>query len=212
MTAVAKHGLVRAAERLAGEDLDAVCRTFAQWRSRSQRELPWLAGPAFSALGAVAIPPPAGEDVRVVERFLLGAETDPQRVRASIEACKADAEEPVAQPPDARGALLAAVERFFDVLGETYAQLHRPVRDGHRRYVDEAVSERQPALDLAASDIRERTLVLRGRAPVVAPPPRRVPDRAGLALGFVLLALLTAATIVWLVLQGWPMEPVPFDF
>ena len=209
---MAKHGLLLAAERLAGEDLEAICRTFAQWQNRSQRELPWLAGPAFSALGAVAIPPPAGEDVRVLERFLLGAETDPQRVRSAIALCRADVQVAPPQPPDARGALVAAVERFFSILSETYAQMHRPIRDGHRRYLDDAVEERQSALDLAASDIRERTLVLQGRSPAVKPPPRRVPDRAGLALGFVLLALLTAATVVWLVLQGWPMTPVPFDF
>lgn len=207
---MARRGLLRAAQRLAGDDVEAVCRTFDQWRKRSQRELPWLAGPAFSALNAIGVAPPAGEDVRVLERFLLGAETDPVRVRTAIVACSTEAL-PAPQPPDARGALVDAVERFFVELGETYSELHHAIRDGHRRYADDTVAARRPALDDAAATIEERTLVLRGMAHVQPPPPRKVRDHGALAVVFAALALLTAAVVVWMVLQGWPMQPVPFD-
>ena len=207
---MAKRGLLRAAQRLAGDDIDAVCRTFEQWRKHSQRELPWLAGPAFSALNVIAVAPPDGEEVRVLERFLVGAETDPGRVRTAIVACSGEAL-PAPQPPDARGALVDAVDRFFIELGETYTELHQAIRDGHRRYADDTFAQRQPALDDAADAIEERTLVLRGRAHVQPPPGRPVRDRGAFAVVFAALALLTAGVVVWLVLQGWPMQRVPFD-
>lgn len=207
---MAKRGLVRAAQRLAGDDLDAVCGTFAQWRQRSQRELPWLAGPAFSALSAIDVSPPAGEDVRTLERFLVGAETDAGRVRTAIAACSAEGL-PSAQPPDARGALVDAVERFFGLLAEVYAELNPSVREGHRRYANDTVDRRVDDLDEAAAVIEERTLVLRGRAHVPAPPVRKVRDRSAFAVVFAALAVAVAAVVVWLVLQGWPMAPVPFD-
>ena len=210
MTAVAKRGLLRAAQRLAGDDIEAVCRTFDQWRTHAQRELPWLAGPAFSALAAIEVPPPAGEEVRVLERFLLGAETDAGRVRTAIVACSADPLPPP-QPPDARGTLVDAVERFFAELADTYAALHHAIREGHRRYANDTVADRQATLDDAAAAIEERTLVLRGMAHVPVPPPRPVRDRGAFAVVFAALALLTAAVVVWMVLQGWPMAPVPFD-
>ena len=207
---MAKRGLVRAAQRLAGDDLAAVCRTFEQWRQRPQRELPWLAGPAFSALNAIDVPPPAGDDVRTLERFLVGAETDAARVRTAIVSCSAEGL-PAAQPPDARGALVDAVERFFAVLGDVYEELHASIRNGHRRYADDTVEQRQDDIDEAAAAIEERTLVLRGLVHVPAPPARPVRDRGAFAVVFAALAVAVAAMVVWLVLQGWPMEPLPFD-
>lgn len=207
---MAKRGLLRAAQRLAGDDIETVCATFAQWRQHSQRELPWLAGPAFSALNAIDVPPPAGDQVRVLERFLVGAETDPGRVRTAIVACSGETL-PAPQPPDARGALVDAVDRFFGELTQTYDELHQAIRDGHRRYADDTVAARQPALDAAADAIEDRSLVLRGLAHVAPPPARKVRDRGAFAVVFAALALMTAAVVVWLVLQGWPMQPVPFD-
>ena len=210
MTAVAKRGLLRAAQRLAGDDIEAVCRTFEQWRVRSQRELPWLAGPAFSALSTIDVAPSAGDHVRVLERFLVGAETDAGKIRTAIVTCSGEPL-PAPQPPDARGALVEAVERFFAELGDIYAEMHHSVRDGHRRYADDTIAARQSDLDAAAAAIEERTLVLRGLARVAPPPARTVRDRAAFAVVFAALALLTATVVVWLVLQGWPMQPVPFD-
>ena len=207
---MAERGLCRAAQRLASEDIEAVCRTFEQWRQHAQRELPWLAGPAFSALASIDVPPPAGADIRVLERFLVGGETDAARVRTAIVACSAQSL-PAPQPQDARGALVDAVERFFTELGETYAELHASIRNGHRRYADDTVAQHQAGLDDAAAAIEERTLVLKGLARIPPPPPRTVRDRGSFAVVFAALALATAAVVVWLVLQGWPVQPVPFD-
>lgn len=120
----------------------------------------------------------------------------------------------VAIPPDARGALAAAAARFFDLLGLTYAACHRAVRDGQRRRVDDIVAQWRPQLDAAAAEIEERALVLtegRGHAQVAAPP-RRVPDRAGFAVVFTILALLGAGAVLWLVQQGWPIKTVDLPF
>ena len=205
-----KRGLARAAQSFAGGDPAAVCQTLQRWRERGDRELPWLAGPAFTALGTLGLPPPDGEDVTTVERFLVGAETDPAHLTDAITALDGLSVS-VSLPPDFRGALVDAVDRFYEVLSQAYAALHPEVVAGHRRSVDDVVERWGPRLDEAAHDISERIQVLSGtpRTPA-GRPRRRPPDRAGVATAFVLIALLVAATVIWMVMQGWPMESVDF--
>ena len=211
---LAERGLVRAATRLAGESTDEVCASLQRWRDKGERELPWLAGPGLSALGRVAAAPRAGTELHVLERFLVGAETDPDRVRIAVAILEAREEPGIALAPDARGALAAAAARFFDLLGMTYAACHRAVRDGQRRRVDDIVAQWQPQLDAAAEQIEERAQVLTEGAahtPVI-PPARRVPDRGLFAVAFVILALVGAGCVLWLVLQGWPIRSVDLPF
>ena len=205
---------MRAAARLAGDDTDQVCASLRQWQERGERELPWLAGAGLSALGRVAAAPTGGTELQVLERFLVGGETDPERVRIALAILEVREDRDLpALPPDARGGLAAAVARFFEVLGLAYAACHRAVRDGHRRRVDEIVAQWQPQLDSAAAVINERAQVLTGRTPHVAvPAPRFVPDRLGLAVGYAVLAVLGASAVLWLVLQGWPMKTVDVPF
>ena len=185
-----------------------------KWRDNQQRELPWLAGAAFSALQRANVKPPAGAGVKTLERFLVGVERDENVVLDAINRCVAAVGDPGPPLPlDARGALVDAVERFFDLLADVYAALHPVVRDGHRRYVDQVLDQWQPRLDAAAADIEDRALRLSGvNRPVGAPAkrPRGSRDRPGVALLFVVLALLGAAVMLYAVLHGWPMEP--FDF
>ena len=212
---MAELGLVRAAARLAGDDADDVCASMQHWRDRRERELPWLAGPGLSALSRIAAAPAGGTELQVLERFLVGAETDPDRVRVAIAILEVreDRQEPPV-PPDARGALVEAASRFFHLLGLAYAACHRPVRDGHRMRVDDVVAQWQPQLDSAAAVITERARVLTGETAhvPVAPPRRVVHDRLPLAMGFAVVALLTAGAVIWMVLQGWPMKPVDLPF
>lgn len=204
---------MRAAERLAGNHAEEVCSKLQLWRDRGQRELPWLAGPAFSALASVSVAPPEGADLTVLKRFLIGMEADAPLVLESIDRCAVEAGPPGPPlPPDARGALVDATDRFFDLLAEAYGSMHTTVRTGHRRYVEDLLAEWQPRLDEAAADIKERADVLQGRRrPAAAPPRKPVPERSGLAAFFVLLALLGATAVLWLVVQGWPLVPVGFD-
>ena len=184
------------------------------WRERGERELPWLAGPGLSALGRVAAAPAGGTELQVLERFLVGGETDPERVHIALAILEVREDRSLPEvPPDARGALAASAARFFDLLGMAYAACHRAVRDGQRRRVDDIVAQWQPQLDSAAAVIDERAQVLTGRPPHVAvPAPRFVPDRLGLAVGFAVLAVLSAGAVLWLVLQGWPMKSVDLPF
>lgn len=203
--------MVRAAQRLAGDDAGAVCEALALWRSRGHDELPWLASPGLSVLADLGVTGPAGADLQVLERFLLGAESDADQVLASIDRAVADAgPSAAAPPPDARGALVDVTERFFDLLDEGYREISGAVRRRHRGEVDGLISAWQPRLDEAAADIEARAEVLRQGRPRAAPSPKPVKERAALAAGFVVLALLTAGVMLWLVLQGWPMEPVSF--
>lgn len=211
---VALRGLASAAQALAGDDPEAVCQTLRRWNAHQHRELPWLAGPGLSALRRTGVTPPPAGDLKTVERFLVGAETDPQAVMAAVDRCVAEAGERGAPlPPDASGALADAVDRFFDLLVAAFAQLHQPVGAGHRRKVDEIIALWQDRLDEAADDIEERAKVLSGEHRVAAPPPKPAwgsRDRPGCALAFVVIALLTAAVLVWAVMQGWPAQPVDF--
>lgn len=211
---MAERGLVRAAAKLAGDSTDEVCESMQRWRDRNERELPWLAGPGLSALGRVAAAPAAGQELQVLERFLVGAESDPQRVRVAIAILEAREDRGFVVPPDARGALADAATRFFDLLALAYAACHRAVRDGQRRRVDDIVAQWRPQLDAAAREIEERALVLiEGPAHTkVVPPARRVPDRGAFAVVFVILALLGAGGVLWLVQQGWPIKTVDLPF
>ena len=152
----------------------------------------------------------------MVQRFLIGAESDAEAVMAAIDGCVAEAGDPGPPiPPDARGAVADAVDRFFDLLAAAYARMHEPARSGHRRDLDDLVAQWQPRLDEAATDVEERAKVLAGRTPAVpvaAKRPWGTRDRPGCALGFVVVALVTAAALVWAVLHGWPAEPVSFGF
>ena len=208
------RGLAAAADALAGDDIAAVCRTTARWRDRGQRELPWLAGPCLSALRKVDVAPPKGSDVMLVQRFLVGAETEPAPVAEAVQRCRAQrGDQAPPLPPDARGALVDAVEHFFNTLVAAYGQAHEGARSGHRRDVDQALASWQERLDQAAEEVDDRTQVLLGlRAARSAPTRRRRrhPDRPAFATGFVLIALLTALVVMWLVLQGWPAQPVSF--
>lgn len=187
-----------------------------RWGERGDRELPWLAGPAFSVLGALSVTIAADEDARVLERFLAGAPSDPAQVRRAVAAELSTEPTTEAVPPDARGAVIDAAERFFNLLGQAYTALHEPVREAHRRYADEVVEAWRPRLDVAAQQLDERVQTLLGRPqPVVAatsnlvpPPPRRARDHPGFAVVFVTLAVTTAVVMLWLVLQGWPMTDV----
>ena len=208
------RGLADAAGALAGDDPDAVCRTLRRWNEHQQRELPWLAGPGLSALRRTGVTPPPAGDLKTVERFLVGVETDPQAVRAAIDRCVAAAGDPGPPlPPDAIGALDDAVRRFFELLVRAFTELHQSVRTGHRRNADEIIALWQDRLDAAAEDIDERAKVLSGERPVSAPrpkPARGSRDHPGCALAFVVIALLTAAVLVWAVVHGWPAQPVEF--
>ena len=186
------------------------------WNDRGQRELPWLAGPAFSALQLLGVTLPRGPDVLVVERFLVGTPTSPERLASALDSCEVAAGG--ASPglaPDARGAVVEGTERFFELLAQTYEELHPSVRDGSRRITDEIVALWQRRLDSAADDLHFRATRL---VTPSAPPPRerrkitgrrRRADRPGFALLFVVVALLTAAYMLWMVLQGWPAVSVP---
>ena len=213
---VAQRGLARAARRFAGPTPAEVCATLAGWQERGHRELPWLAGPAFSGLGRLSVPAPSGSDAQLLERFLIGAQSDAAQVEAAIQRCFAAAGDTAsAYPPDARGALVTAVERFFDLLAEAYAELSTVVRDGHRRYADQTVDQWRPRLDAAAADIAERVAVLLGQVERPKPPVKRPwgsKDRPWVAFGFVVVALLTAGLVLYMVLHGWPMEPFDFAF
>ena len=185
-----------------------------RWRDNQQRELPWSAGAAFSALHRVDVPPPSGASVQTLERFLVGGERNPDAVRDAINRCHSALGQPAPPlPPDAQGALVAAVERFFDLLADLYGALHPVVRDGHRRYVDQVLAQWQPRLDAAAAEIDERAEVLAGLHTPWTPPAKRhrgSKDRPGVALAFVVLAVLGAALMLYAVLNGWPMEPFEF--
>jgi len=191
-----------------------VCAALRSWRQHGQRELPWLAGPVFSALGAASLPAPTGPDVTTLERFLLGVETDPVRVSSAIDAVSAAGADAPTLPPDARGTLVDAVEEFFTTLATVYATVSDTVREGHRRYVDDQIAEAQPRLDAAVALVHERARLL-GRVEQPTPK-RRVTrhhrDRNAVAIGFVLLALIGACVMVYAVLMGWPMEPLDFGF
>ena len=205
-----KRGLAHAAQSLAGRDVAGVCAVLQRWRERGDGELPWLAGPAFTAMGTLGLPPPDGEHVTTVERFLIGAETDPSRLTQAM-AALADLSVTVTLPPDFRGALVESVDRFYEVLAEAYAALHDEVLAGHRRSVEDLIEQWQPQIDDAAHDISERIQVLSGTPRTnIGPPRRRQSDRAGVAMAFVMIALLVAATVMWMVMQGWPMESVDF--
>jgi hypothetical protein len=192
-----------------------VCATLRRWIDHQQRELPWLAGPCLSAVHRVGVTPPSGGDLRIVQRFLVGAEADAPTVIEAINRCIAAAGDPgPALPPDAQGALAAAVERFFELLTAAYGQLHAAVRTGHRRDTEKVIAQWQERLDDAADDVDERAQVLSGERPTIAPAPKPSwgnRDRPGCALTFVVVALLTAAALVWGVLSGWPAEPFPFS-
>ena len=207
-------GLVSGAQALAGDDPEAVCATLRRWHEHQQRELPWLAGPGLSALRRAGVSAPSDGDLRIVQRFLVGAESDAQSVLRAIERCAAEAGDPgPPMPPDARGALADAVDRFFDLLTAAYAQVHVPVRTGHRRDADDVIALWQPRLDDAADDVDERAKVVTGEHAVRSAPAKLAwgsRDRPGCALAFVVVALLVAAGLVWSVMNGWPAEPIPF--
>lgn len=188
-----------------------VSATLQRWRERGDRELPWLAGPAFTALGKLRMTPPHGEDVTAIERFLIGAETDQARVSEAI-AALGSASVTVSLPPDFRGALVESVDRFFELLGEAYGAISDEVLAGHRRTVDTLADQWQERLDEAAHDIQDRIHVLIGaRRPAASGrKPRRHPDRVGVAVAFVVIALAVATTVLWMVLQGWPMQSIDF--
>lgn len=193
-----------------------MCGSLGRWRDNQQRELPWLAGGAFSALQRVSVTPPTGAGVQMIERFLVGGERDAATVQDAVNRCLGAVGDPGPPlPPDARGALVDAVERFFDLLGDVYGELHPVVRDGHRRYVDQTLAQWQRRLDAAADDIEERALLLAGFHTPIPPPPKRPRgsrDHPGVALAFVVLALLGAGVMLYAVLHGWPMEPFDFAF
>ena len=182
-----------------------------RWRERDHRELPWLAGDIFSAFSAAGVPSPSGRDTHVLGRFLVGAETDVDAVRDAIDRAGSAPQGPPL-PPDARGALVDAVDHAFDELVKLYTALHPVVRDGHRRYVDEVLDDHRSRMDAAVADVHERARVLAGVAQPPPPPRRRrgPKDRNGVAIAFVLLALFGAMVMVYLVLQGWPL--VSYDF
>jgi hypothetical protein len=211
---VVVRGLAGAARALVGEDPEAVCATLRRWSEHQQRELPWLAGPCLSAVHRAGVTVPSTGHLHVVQRFLVGAEAEPDTVLAAIDHCLAEVGDAGPElPPDARGALAAAVDRFFELLTSAYAQLHHPVRTGHRRDAEDVIALWQPRLDDAADDVDERAKVLTGQRQVAPPPskpPRGTRDRPGCALVFVVLALLTAFLLVSAVLQGWPAQPVDF--
>ena len=205
-------GLASAAQALAGNDAEAVCAMLRRWNERGQRELPWLAGPALSAVGRAGVVVTPDGSVRVVQRFLVGAEADAGAVLGAIDRCLAEAADAgPALPPDAAGALADAVEHFFDLLTALYAELHDPVRTGHRRDAEDLIARWQPRLDDAADDVDERAKVLTGERRVTTSAPKRAwgtRDRPGCAVGFVVVALLTAAVLVWAVMHGWPAQPL----
>ncbi|MPZ74823.1 MAG: hypothetical protein GEU74_16700 [Nitriliruptorales bacterium] len=212
--AVAKHALAAAAHVLGGDDPDAVHTNFGWWRQTGQRELPWLAGPGLSALTELGVPPPAGDDVRVLQRFLVGAEADPRTVNVAFERDTQTAARPgPSVPPDARAALVATVERYFALLVEAYAELHQPIVAGDRQSAEVVCERWRTRLDDAARKIEERGQVVLGlRRPVAARsgPARQTHDHPGWAVGFVVLAVCIAALLLWAVSQGWAMDSVDF--
>ena len=214
VSSIVIRGLASAAQALAGSDAEAVCATLRRWTERQQRELPWLAGPALSAVRRAGVTVESGGSLRVVQRFLVGAEADAGAVRGAVHRCldeAGDAGPPL--PPDAAGALAQAVEHFFDLLTTVYAELHEPVRSGHRRDAEDVIARWQSRLDDAADEIDERAKVLTGERSVTAAAPKPGwgnRDRPGCALGFVVVALLTAAVLVWAVMHGWPAQPLEF--
>ena len=192
-----------------------MCAALRRWRDHQQRELPWLAGGFLSAVGRAGVSVASTPDLRAVQRFLVGAEADADAVGAAINGCLDAAGEPgPAVAPDARGALVQASDHYLELLTTAYTQLHQPVRTGHRRDADDVVRLWQTRLDDAADAVDERAKVLTGERPTTAvprKPARGTRDRPGCALGFVAIALLAAAALVWAVLNGWPVEPLPFD-
>ena len=194
-----------------------MCATFTRWRRYEQRELPWLAGPGLSALAELEVVPEGDDDLRVVQRFLVGGDADPTGVDLAIEHDAHAQPSTGTVPPDARAALVACVERFFALLADAYAELHPGVRDGRRRDVDDLCERWQARLDEAAAQIEERGRVVRGlRRPEVAsshPPPerRRRRDRPAATIVFLIIAFTAAAMMLYSVLQGWPVGPLPFD-
>lgn len=213
---VSVHGLASAAGALAGDDLEAVCATLRTWSAQGQGELPWLAGPGLSAVRRAGAAVPFDEDLKVIERFLVGAQADAHIVEAAVDRCAEHAGDPgPALPPDAGGALAEAVEHFFELLTGAYAQLHAPVRGAHRRDADQVLAQWRPRLDEAGDEAQERAKVLTGERPVATArrkPARGSRDRPGCAIAFVGAALLTAAVMVWAVLHGWPAQPVDLPF
>ncbi len=158
------RGLAAAAEALLGPDPVALCDGLARWYRRYGRELPWLAGPALSLLdGITAEDVVRDADAAAVGRFLVGAEHDPARALAAAFACRrrADAVTSGELPGDDdrlvdalwRGALVAAVERFFVLLTDVYAQLHAPLRDGRRNDAQAIIDAAAPGLESAAGRI-----------------------------------------------------------
>lgn len=152
--------------------------------------------------------------VRTVGRFLVGAETDADAVLDAVDRCIALAgDEGPPLPPDARGVLIDATDRFFDLLSEAYGDVHTAVRRDDPGAADRAVDRWQIELRGAAEDVDDRAAVLRGLRPTPANGPRdgRSPaDHPGLAMAFVALAIVTAAVVMWLVLHGWPAQSPRF--
>lgn len=190
-----------------------MCATFAAWRAAGHRDIPWLAGPGLSALAELDVPPPSGEDVQVLQRFLVGADADPRSVNLAVDHDAAETLDTPEVPPDARAALVASVERFFALLVAAYAELRHAVVTDDREGVDTLAVQWQTRLDDAAQQIEERGRVVRGlRQPAATTPtaPRKRRDHAGLAIVFVAMALTIAALMLWAVSHGWPVESVDF--
>lgn len=173
-----------------------------------------MSGPYFSAVDSLGVTPPRLDQAKLLERFLIGVETDPEVVLDAIDGCAAAAGPPGPPPaPDARGALLNAAQGFFELLETAYSELHPLVRDERRRQTEDAVARWQDRLEAAAADVAERAQLLAGlrvRAASVPRPGRRSRDRPALAVAFVIVALLLAGSVLWLVQHGWPIEPVTF--
>lgn len=174
--------------------------------------MPWLAGGGLSALAALGVAPPAGHDVQVLQRFLVGAEVDPRAVVLAVEQAAASPPTAPQVPPDARGALLHTVERFFALLAEAYGDLHGPAATGDRATFDQRSEMWRERLDDAARHLEERGRVVRGEHQPAAATARRRrrQDHAGLAILYVALALTIAALMLWAVAHGWPVESVDF--
>jgi hypothetical protein len=151
-------GLAQGADALAGGDPAAVCRRFAAWkRSEGRRAWPWLPGLAWEAVEPLGVAFPAADRVAVtLGRFLVGVETNPQRVEDALAAVQAGQERPAASrilAGEREQGLLAALDAFWAAFARTAAALRPPVVDGDRARADAVLLASRRGLEAHARDL-----------------------------------------------------------
>ena len=172
-------GLAEAAAALAGDDPAPVCGRFAAWkRGEGRGAWPWLPGLAWDALQPLGVAFPADDGVAVtLGRFLVGVETNPQRVRdalAAVAAGQASAapqrSRPAGEPAGAREQLADALDGVWHAFARTAAAVRVPGRDGDRARADRLVLASRRQLEEHAHTLGTHARRIAATVPAPQPP------------------------------------------